>query len=334
MKNKVKNLLKKNEYLVGDGAMGTNLFTLGLKSGEPPEIWNISNPDKVKQIHHESILAGSDIILTNSFGANRFRLQLHNAQKRTGELNLTSAKIARSAADAIDRDILVAGSIGPIGEFIEPIGALSISDATKVFSEQAKALQFGGVDVIWIETMSSIQELLAAVNGAVPLGLPIIATMSFDTAGKTMMGISAKELMTFRKKLGDKITAIGANCGVGPATLVSTICELASNSDDKDILVAKANCGIPEFKEGKICYTGTPKMMGVYARLSRDSGATIIGGCCGTSQIHIKEMARILKKEKQGNMPDKSLIESQLGKIDRPKKDSKRRSNTRRRQPL
>mgnify|MGYP002826962779 CR=1 FL=1 len=310
--------------------MGTTLFEMGLGPGDPPELWNINFSNQVLKVHNEFIDAGSDIILTNSFGANGLRLKLHNMELETHKINLASAKISREAVKKIGTKILICGSMGPTGELIEPLGPLTMSRAVEVFGEQAFALKEGGVDAIWIETISSKEELLAAINGALPTGLPIIITMSFDTAGKTMMGFSPVDLTNLKKSLGSQIIAFGANCGVGPATLVSNICDLGHAAGKKDILVAKGNCGIPEFKEGKVCYSGSTKMMASYASLCRNAGASIIGGCCGTTAAHIKAIAVYLKKETVKPPPTIKDIEMLLGSIDRPKRANQKKLQHRR----
>ena len=183
-------LLDSRPWLLADGATGTNYFQMGLSSGDAPEMWNFDHPDRVRSLHRSFIEAGADIVLTNSFGANRYRLKLHNAQDQARELNIAAARNARAEADAATRPVMVAGSMGPTGEIFQPVGTLAIEDGADCFAEQAQALRDGGADVLWIETMSSEEELRAAVQGAQSAGLPIVTTMSFDTNGRTMMGIT------------------------------------------------------------------------------------------------------------------------------------------------
>lgn len=184
--------LASRPWLLADGATGTNYFQMGLESGDAPELWNFDHPDRVASLHRRFIEAGADIVLTNTFGGNRHRLKLHNGQDKVREVNIAAARIARAEADAAARPVYVGGSIGPTGEILEPVGALTYADAVKAFEEQAAALKEGGVDVLWIETMSSEDELKAAVEGAAKTSLPIVTTMSFDTNGRTMMGITPK----------------------------------------------------------------------------------------------------------------------------------------------
>ena len=182
-------LLADHPYLVADGAMGTTLFSLGLEGGGCPELLNVEEGDLVEKVHRRFIEAGADIVLTNTFGGNRLRLDLHKLGDRVAELNRAGVAVARRAADLADRPVAVAGSVGPTGELFEPLGTLSHERGVEVFTEQCEALADAGADVIWIETISSYEELDAAVEAASGTGLPIAATLSFDTAGHTMMGI-------------------------------------------------------------------------------------------------------------------------------------------------
>jgi 5-methyltetrahydrofolate--homocysteine methyltransferase len=257
--------------------------------------------------------AGADIILTNTFGGTRHRLKLHKAEHRVAELNEAAARISRSVADRAGRVVLVAGSMGPTGEILEPLGPLSADAAREAFEEQASALMRGGADILWIETMSSIEETEAAISGARSTGLPIVVTLSFDTNGRTMMGVTPSELAVIHSR--HHLAACGSNCGTGPSELVACIVNLATASDPSAVLVAKANCGIPQFVDGAIRFNGTPELMAEYARLSLDSGARIIGGCCGTTPAHLRAMRLALETHVKGTKPDLSSIESKLGAI-------------------
>lgn len=301
-------------WLLADGATGTNYFQMGLVSGDAPEIWNLEHPDRVRSLHRRFIEAGADIILTNSFGGNRHRLKLHDAQDRVREINLAAMRNARAEADAAGRPVYVGGSIGPTGEIMEPVGALSHGDAVKAFSEQAMALKEGGADVLWIETMSSEEELRAAVEGASKAGLPIVTTMSFDTNGRTMMGITPKAFGAITAALPVQPAAIGANCGVGASELIATVLGITEARPDAAV-VAKGNCGIPQYVDGHIHYTGTPELMADYARIALDAGAKIIGGCCGTSPEHLAAMRMSLETYGGGARPSIALIEEKLGPV-------------------
>ena len=214
-------LLAERGHLIADGAMGTNLFALGLETGDSPELWNVEHPDRVATVHRAFLEAGSDIVLTNSFGGSRHRLKLHHAQDRVGELNAAAARIARAEADAFagrtGRRALVAGSMGPTGELFVPLGALTPEEGVEAFAEQAAGLAEGGADLLWIETMSAPEEVTAAVAGAARTGLPFVVTMTFDTNRRTMMGLTPDGFASFAQSLTPRPAAIGANCGVGPA---------------------------------------------------------------------------------------------------------------------
>jgi methionine synthase I (cobalamin-dependent) len=306
-------LLLKRPWLLADGAIGSNLFERGLQSGDAPELWNTEHPGRVAELHRAFVSAGADIILTNSFGGTRHRLKLHKADGRVSELNEIAARTARAEADRGAGEVLVAGSMGPTGEILEPLGSLSLDDAREAFAEQALALARGGADLLWIETMSSVEETEAAVAGARAAGLPIVATLSFDTNGRTMMGITPSDLAALHRKHG--LAACGSNCGTGPSELVACIINLATASDPTAVLVAKANCGIPQFVDGALRFDGTPQLMAEYARLSLDAGARIIGGCCGTTPEHLRIMRQALDAHVQGPRPDLAVIQSRLGAI-------------------
>lgn len=301
-------------WLLADGATGTNYFQMGLESGDAPEMWNFDHPERVRELHRRFIEAGADIILTNSFGGNRHRLKLHNAQSQVRDVNIAAAKNARAEADAVNRPVYVGGSMGPTGEIFEPVGAMTHEDGVATFEEQALALKEGGVDVLWIETMSSEEELRAAVEGAAKAGLPIVTTMSFDTNGRTMMGITPKAFGALTASLATQPVAIGANCGVGASELVATVLGISQARPDATV-VAKGNCGIPQYKEGHIHYTGTPELMADYARIALDAGAKIIGGCCGTSPDHLAAMRKSLETYTKGERPTVELIEQRLGPV-------------------
>lgn len=306
-------LLAQRPWLLADGAMGSNLFARGLTSGEAPELWNAEHPQQIRELQRSFIDAGADIILTNSFGGNRYRLKLHQAESRVAELNEAAARLARAEAERADRVVLVGGSIGPTGEILEPLGPLAAADARESFAEQAAALARGGADVLWIETMSSAEETEAAIEGARRTGLPVVTTLSFDTNGRTMMGITPAELASLSHK--HSLAACGSNCGVGAAELIASIVNLAAAADPAAILVAKANCGIPQYVDGAIQFNGTPEVMTEYARLALDAGARIIGGCCGTTPEHLRAMRQTLEGYVRGPTPSIETIEGRLGAL-------------------
>ena len=311
----IQQLLQQQDWLLADGATGTNYFDMGLESGDAPELWNTDHVDRVSDLHRRFISAGADIVLTNSFGATRYRLQLHGAQDRVTELNDAAAAIAREEADRADHPVVVAGSIGPTGEILHPVGNLSLEDATEAFTEQAQALASGGVDVLWLETLSSKEEMRAAGQGAATTGLPVVATMTFDTNGSTMMGVSPMELVGLYREMVPRLVAFGANCGIGAADLLGALLAMVKQLDERDILVAKSNCGIPAYVDGRIQYSGTPELMAEYARLSLNAGARIIGGCCGTTPDHLKAMRLALESHQKSDVPDIDTVVGELGPI-------------------
>lgn len=313
MSDRLSKLLEARPWLLADGATGTNLFAMGLMSGDAPELWNTQYPDRIAALHRGFIEAGADIVLTNSFGGTRYRLKLHHAEDRVHELNAAAARIARTEADGSGREVVVAGSIGPTGEILEPLGPLSVEAARVAFAEQAGALAAGGADVLWIETMSSREEVEAAIAGARSTGLPVVSTLSFDTNGRTMMSLTPNELAAIHRTHG--LLACGSNCGVGPSELVASIVNLATASEPSAVLVAKSNCGLPQYVDGAIRYDGTPELMGTYACLAYDAGARIIGGCCGTTAAHLRAMRTALELHAQGPRPDADAIETRLGAI-------------------
>ncbi len=315
MSDRLTALLESRPWLLADGATGTNYFAMGLETGDAPELWNIDHPEKVRGLHESFIAAGSDIVLTNSFGGTRTRLRLHKAEGRVAELNRAAARLARQAAHESGREVVVAGSMGPTGEILAPIGPLSQDDAAEAFAEQAAALAEGGAAVVWIETISSVEELAAATEGAGRSGLPLVVTMSFDTHGRTMMGVSSAQVADLVHGLTPRPIAYGGNCGIGPAELMAALVNLGAARKPADILVAKSNCGVPAFVDGEIRYSGTPPLMADYARLARDAGVRIIGGCCGTTPEHIHAMHAALEAHEPGAAPTLESVVARLGPI-------------------
>lgn len=310
--NPLADLIAEKGVLLADGATGTNLFAAGLEAGEAPELWNESQPEKILALHQGFIDAGADIILTNSFGGTRHRLKLHHAQDRVFALNKAAAELAREVADKAGRKVVVAGSVGPTGELLVPLGALTEEDAVAAFIEQLEGLKAGGVDVAWIETMSAPGEIRAAAEAAVKVGLPYVYTGSFDTAGKTMMGLHPKDIHGVVDGLAERPVAVGANCGVGASDILASLLDM-SESDPSATIVVKGNCGIPEFRGSEIFYSGTPELMSDYARLAIDGGAKIIGGCCGTSFEHLAAMRKALDTHKAAARPTVESIVDVIG---------------------
>ena len=312
--NPLTDLLAEKGVLLADGATGTNLFAMGLEAGEAPEIWNEQHPERITKLHQDFVDAGADIILTNTFGGTRHRLKLHHAQDRVHSLNKTAAEIARAVADKAGRKVIVAGSVGPTGELLVPLGAMTYEDAVAAFAEQIEGLKAGGADVAWIETMSAADEIRAAAEAAVKVGLPYTYTGSFDTAGKTMMGLHPKDLHGVAKDVGEGPLATGANCGVGASDILSSLLDM-TEADPTATIIVKGNCGIPEYRGAEIHYSGTPPLMADYARLARDAGAKIIGGCCGTSCNHLAAMRQALDNYTPGPRPTLEIIIERIGPL-------------------
>jgi 5-methyltetrahydrofolate--homocysteine methyltransferase len=291
--NPLLDLIAEKGILLADGATGTNLFQMGLMSGDAPELWNIDHPDRITKLHQDFVDAGADIILTNTFGGTRHRMKLHHADTRVHEINMAAAKIARAVADKAGRKVIVAGSVGPTGELFVPLGALTHEDAVSSFAEQMIGLKAGGADVAWIETMSAPEEVRAAAEAAIQVGMPYTFTASFDTAGKTMMGLHPRDIHGVIGDLADQPIAVGANCGVGASDILASLMDMHGAAPDKRVIV-KGNCGIPQFQGTEIVYSGTPELMADYVKLAVDGGAAIIGGCCGTSAGHLAAMRKAL----------------------------------------
>ena len=294
MQATLKDLIASGKPIVADGAMGTLLFEMGLPRGHAPELWNVEQPDKIREIHRRYIEAGSQIILTNTFGGSSVRLASHGLNDRAAELNQAAAQLARQEANAVEKAVVVGGDIGPTGGLLKPLGTLTFEEARASFEEQAGALAAGGADVIWIETMSDLEEVRAAVEGArqAAPGLPLVTTMTFDTNGHTMMGVSPEKAADILQ--GFDVLALGGNCGNGVDELVMVI-EKMRAAYPEVVLVAKANAGLPRMDGGdQPVYDGTPEVMADYARTVHGLGAQIIGACCGSTDAHIRAISEAL----------------------------------------
>jgi 5-methyltetrahydrofolate--homocysteine methyltransferase len=289
------NLINQPGAIMADGAMGTMLQQAGLKPGELPTLWNLEHADRVRAVHGAYLAAGAQILLTNTFSGNRFCLAKHGLAPRVEELNMAGAQILCAEIEAQNKqgEALVAGDIGPSGELLSPLGKLLFTEAVDGFAEQAGALIKGGADIIWIETMADLQEVRAAVEGTrqASADIPIIATLTFDTRGRTMMGVKPETAAGALTEWG--IAAFGGNCGNGPGEMLAVI-EKMHAAVPEAILVAKSNAGAPEFVNGATVYRASPGTMTEAARQLRAAGARIIGGCCGTMPEHIAAMARAL----------------------------------------
>ena len=314
MRARLEDLLAAGRPILADGATGTNLFAEGLTSGEPPEFWLESHPDRVRRLHQRFVDAGADVILTDSFGANARRLALHGAAHRAYELSRLAAATAREVADAAPRPVVVAGSVGPTGELFAPLGPLVHDDAVAVFAEQIRGLRDGGADVAWIETMSAPEEVRAAAEAAIACAMPYVATCSFDTAGRTMMGLAPSTLAGVFDGLAVPPLAMGANCGVGASDLLVSVLEIARGAGPLPV-VAKGNCGIPRFEGTTITYSGTPELMARYAGMAIDAGARIVGGCCGTTPEHLAAMRRAVDGHARAAAPSIDDVVREIGPL-------------------
>lgn len=296
----LREIFSKRDHLLLDGATGTELFSRGLDSGGAPELWNLQEPEKIKEVYKLYVDAGSNIFLTNSFGGTHFRLALHNLENDVYDLNKAAASLARQVADfALEQNpqrvLLVAGSMGPTGELFEPMGSMSTKEAVEAFAQQAEGLAAGGTDLIWVETMSSLEEVSAAVEGARSVcDLQICATLSFDTAGRTMMGVTGTQVAEQALELG--LAAVGANCGNNLSDTEAAVKEMRAVSDDL-LIISKGNAGIPQWKGAELHYSANAEVMAAHAMRVKDAGAQIIGGCCGSTPEHVEMMGKVLDGE-------------------------------------
>jgi 5-methyltetrahydrofolate--homocysteine methyltransferase len=279
--------------LLGDGAMGTMLQDLGNDEGGAPELWNVERVDIVEGVLEGYASSGSQLLTTNTFGGTRARLQMHGLEDRVEELNQAAAALARSVADR-HPGTFVLGDIGPSGELMEPMGDLTIDSAAELFAEQVRGLVAGGVDGILIETMSDLSEVEAAVTAArkeAP-GLPVFATLSFDTNLRTMMGVSPAMAVQAISDMG--VDVVGANCGRGLDEMRIIAAQLAEAGAGRVRLMVQSNAGLPKLQGDTFVFDGTPEEMAGYAVEMRDLGFTVIGACCGSTPAHIAAMREAL----------------------------------------
>lgn len=278
-----------NGPLLGDGAMGTMLQDLGNSEGGAPELWNVEHVDVVEGVLEGYASSGSRLLTTNTFGGSRPRLQMHGLEDRVEELNKAAAELARRVADR-HPGTYVLGDIGPSGELMEPMGDLTIDSAAEIFGEQIRGLVAGGVDGILIETMSDLSEVEAAVTAArkeAP-GLPVLATLSFDTNLRTMMGVSPAMAVQAMSEMG--VDVIGANCGRGLDEMRIIAAQLAEAGAGRVRLMVQSNAGLPKLQGDTFVFDGTPEEMAGYAVEMRDLGFSVIGACCGSTPDHIAAM--------------------------------------------
>jgi 5-methyltetrahydrofolate--homocysteine methyltransferase len=282
--------LKQNTVLIADGATGTQLQKAGLPAGYPPELWNLENPTAIIAHHLSYLDAGSDIVLTNTFGGNAIKLHSHNLESKTGEINTRAAELARKA---VGSNRFVFGDVGPSGHLLSPLGDLSEEEAISAFTEQISALVTGGVDAILIETMSSLEEAKAAIQAAKSVtSLPVLVTLSFDTRGRTMMGVKPSQAVKELWPLG--IQLVGANCGRTLTETLTAIHEMKSALPEA-VLMAKPNAGLPHLENEESVYDVSPETMAEYALMFLNEGVKIFGGCCGSNPDHIRAISQKLK---------------------------------------
>ena len=292
--NKFLERLNGGEILVADGATGSNLQKMGLKPGKPPEDLIIDDPDTLLKLASSFAQAGSDIILTCTFGGTRMRMKDSKYQDRMPEVNMRAVEIARKAASL--NNGLVAGSMGPVGAILKPYGPLEPEDVKAAFAEQAKALAKGGVDLLLIETMFSFEETNAAFEGARSVtDLPIVVSFSYDRGTRTMMGVKPKDVMKRYTEMG--AVMIGANCGTTLENMEAVVKEYGAAVPNFPLWV-KPNAGVPhmdiETEQG--VYDMTPEDMGNYAKKYVEMGAKVVGGCCGNTPEHIAAIAKAVKQ--------------------------------------
>jgi len=279
--------LAKSGAVLCDGAMGTMLQAEGLDAGACPELWNVERPEAIRAVHSAYVEAGARIMTTNTFGANRLKLDSYGIGDRVRELNAAGVAIAREVAGS---DCFVAASVGPTGKLLEPLGDLTFEEAADVFAEQALAQAEAGADVILMETFADLAEARAALAGALRTGVPCFCTMAFDTGGRTMMGVDPVTAAAELSQAG--AAGVGANCGVGPAQTLEVVGRIRSAAPA--IVIAQPNAGVPRLVEGRTIYDSTPQEMAAYAVRFAQAGANIIGGCCGSTPEHIRAMGKAL----------------------------------------
>jgi methionine synthase I (cobalamin-dependent) len=290
--NKLKEKLAQPGVLVADGATGTMLQRAGLPVGAPSELWVLENPEGVRNLHRSYIAAGSNIILTDTFGGTRLKLEKNGLGAKTVEINRTAARLAREVAGEA---VLVFGDIGPTGALLEPVGDLTQAEVVQLFAEQAAALAEGGVDAILIETMSDLNEATAAVEGVRQVtDLPVLVTLSFDSHGRTMMGVKPAKAAKTLAALG--VDVIGANCGHTLSETFQAVSEMKAAVPEA-VLMAKPNAGLPHLDGSDSVYDVAPEGMAEYTLKFRDLGIRIFGACCGSTPEHIRAIAKALDPE-------------------------------------
>ena len=282
-------LLADRGVLLADGATGTNYQTMGIEPGVAPEEWVFDAPDRVQELHRRFAEAGSDLVLTCTFGATSLRLADGPLAGRAREVNVRAAELAR---EAVGNERLVAGSIGPTGQLVEPYGLLTHDAAVEAFAEQAGALADGGVDLLVLETFFALEEALWAIEGVQSVSaLPLVASFSFDQGTRTMMGVSASDVVAAVEPLG--VAALGANCGRSLADTDSVVTEFVAAAPHLPLWV-KPNAGVPKIVGDAVVYEAGPEDLAEHVRGYVARGARIVGGCCGSTPEHVAAIAHAL----------------------------------------
>ena len=282
-------LLAERAVVLADGATGTNYQDMGIKPGVAPEEWVFDAPERVRELHRRFAEAGSDLVLTCTFGATTPRLADGPLAGRTRELNIRAAELAR---DAVGVELLIAGSMGPTGQLVEPYGPLTRNVCVEAYAEQAHALNEGGVDLLVLETFFALEEALWAIEGAQSAtALPLVASFSFDQGTHTMMGLSPSDVVAAVKPLG--VAALGANCGRSLEDTDTIVTELLA-ADSGIPLWIKPNAGVPRIVGDAVVYQADPETLARHVRDYVGRGVRVVGGCCGSTPDHIAAIARTL----------------------------------------
>src|SRR5712664_2594843 len=284
--------------LLCDGAMGTMLYARGVPLDACFDVLNLNEPKVVQAIHAEYIQAGSDLIETNTFGANRFKLAAHGLQGRVREINLRGAKLARDVRESMGRDVLVVGPIGPLGKYLAPLGSIEPEEARLAFHEQAEGLLEGGVDAFVIETFSDLTEIRLAVEAIRAItDLPIITQVAFTQDRVTFLGHTPAEVV--RTLRGLAVQAVGANCSVGSSTLFDVLEQMLPEAGGLPVAI-QPNAGLPSRVGERLIYVSSPAYMAEYAARMIGAGARLVGGCCGTTADHIRAMREAVDRHVPG----------------------------------
>jgi 5-methyltetrahydrofolate--homocysteine methyltransferase len=287
-----------NEYLVADGATGSNLIARGLPSGITAETWVLEQPEQIIQLHRDFISAGAEIILTSTFGASSIRLIGSILEGKADYINRKAVELAQNAS--IGTKTYIAGSLGPVGQLLKPYGPLTIGEVQDAYAEQARAISEAGADLLVIETQFDMGEIKAAIHGARSVSaLPLVISLSYDRGKRTMMGVSPAQ--AGKELEGLPVDIIGINCGRSLEENLQNLVDLRQVT--KKSIWFKPNAGLPHIdSQGKTVYEITPEVMGEQVHSWLEAGAQIVGGCCGTSPDHLKEISKHVQPNNQGKL--------------------------------